>query len=82
MTNEEKGREPSGASPDDRSRRDFVALSAAVGIAATTGSVSAAALEVVEKDVEIKTPDGTCDAAFFYPAKGSHAGVLIWTDIF
>jgi carboxymethylenebutenolidase len=82
MTNDEKGRKQNAAPPDDRSRRDFVALSAAVGITATTGSVSAAALEVVEKDVEIKTADGACDAAFFYPAKGSHAGVVIWTDIF
>ena len=82
MTHDEKARERNGASPDDRSRRDFVALSAAVGLAATTGSVSAARLELVEKDVEVKTPDGTCDAAFIYPAKGSHPGVLIWSDIF
>jgi carboxymethylenebutenolidase len=44
--------------------------------------VSAARLELVEKDVEVKTPDGTCDAAFIYPAKGSHPGVLIWSDVF
>ena len=82
MTHDEKVRERNGASPDDRSRRDFVALSAAVGLAATIGSVSAARLELVEKDVEVKTPDGTCDAAFIYPAKGSHPGVLIWSDVF
>jgi carboxymethylenebutenolidase len=70
------------ASPDNRSRRDFVAKSAAVGLAATTGSISAAQLQVVEKDVEVKTPDGTCDAAFFHPAVGAHPGVLIWTDVF
>ena len=70
------------SSPDNRSRRDFVAKSAAVGLAATTGSISAAGLKIVEKDVEIKTPDGTCDAAFYYPAAGSHPGVLIWTDVF
>jgi carboxymethylenebutenolidase len=64
-----------------KSRRDFVALSAAAGLVATASS-SAAALTVVEENVEIKTPDGTCDAAFIHPATGSHPGVLIWTDIF
>jgi carboxymethylenebutenolidase len=37
---------------------------------------------VVEADVTIKTPDGTCDAAFIHPATGSHPGVLIWSDAF
>ncbi|HEY7338095.1 MAG TPA: dienelactone hydrolase family protein [Bryobacteraceae bacterium] len=60
-------------------RRDFVALSVAAGLA---GSASAADLKVVMTDVEIKTPDGTCDAAFIHPASGSHPGVLIWTDAF
>jgi carboxymethylenebutenolidase len=60
-------------------RRDFVALTAAV--AATAGSASAAD-DIVETDVEIKTPDGTCDAAFIHPKSGSHAGVLIWPDAF
>jgi len=39
-------------------------------------------LDVVETDVEIKTPDGTCDAAFIHPKSGSHPGVLIWPDAF
>lgn len=63
------------------SRRNFVALSVAAGVAAAS-SAAAAALPVVETDVEIKTPDGTCDAAFIHPAAGSHPGVLIWTDAF
>ena len=63
-------------------RRDFVGLSVAAGLAATAGSAGAAGLEVVETDVEIKTPDGTCDAAFIHPKTGSHAGVLIWPDAF
>src|SRR4029450_2197527 len=62
-------------------RRDFVALSVA-GIVVTAGWASAAALEVAESNVDIKTPDGTSDAAFIYPKSGSHAGVLIWTDAF
>jgi carboxymethylenebutenolidase len=82
MTSSDRSNGRGDASPDDRSRRDFVAKSAAVGLAATTGSISAAGLKVVEKEVAVKTPDGTCDAAFFHPASGSHPGVLIWTDVF
>jgi carboxymethylenebutenolidase len=37
---------------------------------------------VGERDVEIKTPDGTADAYFVHPATGAAAGVLIWPDIF
>ena len=62
-------------------RRNFVAVSVAAGLAATARP-AAAALDVVETDVEIKTPDGTCDAAFIHPKTGSHPGVLIWPDAF
>ena len=62
-------------------RRQFVGLTVAAGLAATAGS-AAAALEVVETNVDIKTPDGTCDAAFFHPKIGTYAGVLIWPDAF
>lgn len=37
---------------------------------------------VVETDVEIMTPDGTCDAAFTHPRSGSHPAVLLWADAF
>ena len=40
------------------------------------------ALQVTEADVNVPTPDGTCDAYFVRPAAGSVAGVLIWPDIF
>ena len=66
---------------NDLSRRDFVALSIAAGLAAATGS-TASAQAVTEKTVEIKTPDGTCDAAFIHPASGAHAAVIIWPDAF
>jgi carboxymethylenebutenolidase len=68
-------------SPSDLHRRDFVALSVAASLAAA-GSVSAAALPVVEENVEVKTPDGTCDAAFIHPQTGSYPAVLIWPDAF
>jgi carboxymethylenebutenolidase len=51
-------------------------------LAAGAGSAAGAGFEVVEKDVTIKTPDGSCDAAFVHPKIGSHAGVLIWPDAF
>lgn len=63
-------------------RREFVATSAAAGLAAVSGVSLAAERNVIEKDVEVRTADGVCDAAFFHPAAGVHPGVLVWTDIF
>jgi carboxymethylenebutenolidase len=40
------------------------------------------AVAVTESDVDIKTPDGTCDAYFVHPATGTAPAVLIWPDIF
>ena len=72
-------RTPTPASSIDRSRRDFVALSVATGLGAAAHPV-VAALAVNERDVEIKTADGICDAAFFAPATGTHPGVVVWPD--
>ncbi len=66
----------------DVARRDFVALSVATGVAVATATASAAGLPVVETNVEVKTPDGVCDAAFIHPMSGSHPGVLLWPDAF
>src|ERR1700688_273342 len=82
MTDDKKDHEKSDESLSDLSRRDFVALSVAAGLAAATSSASAAELPVVETSVEVKTPDGTCDAVFIHPTTGSHPGVLIWPDAF
>ena len=68
------------ANEDDLKRRDFVALS--VAAAATAATAQAKDVAVIETNVEIKMPDGMCDAAFYHPAKGSHPGVLIWPDAF
>src|ERR1700686_4051620 len=81
MTDNKDDSEKLNEATTDLSRRDFIAVSVAVGLAAA-GSASAAALPVVEINVTIKTPDGTCDAVFIHPATGSHPGVLIWTDAF
>ena len=68
-------------SQNDLSRRDFVAMSIAAGLAAATGATAAQGT-ATERNVEIKTPDGTCDAAFIHPASGSHPAVIIWPDAF
>jgi carboxymethylenebutenolidase len=69
---------------NDLSRRDFVSLSIAAGLAAATGEqlVSAAELPVQVTNVDVKTPDGTCDATFIHPTTGSHPAVIIWPDAF
>jgi len=82
MADEKQDHNESTEAPTDLSRRDFVAMSIAAGLAAAAGSSSAADLQVVETNVEVKTPDGVCDAAFIHPATGSHPGVLIWPDAF
>jgi carboxymethylenebutenolidase len=65
---------------DEITRRGFVGIAAAGLAAASAGP--AEAQQVVEKNVEIKTPDGTCDAAFIHPATGAHPAVIIWPDAF
>ena len=66
---------------DDITRRDFVKTTAAAGFAVAAGS-RLGAQQVVDTNVEIHTPDGTCDAAFIHPASGSHPAVLVWPDAF
>jgi len=70
------------AARPELSRRDFVAMSVAAGIAAAAGAGAQAAGEVVETDVQVKTPDGVCDAAFIHPASGAHPAVIVWPDAF
>ena len=61
-------------------RRQFGVLVAA-GVSLVLPAV-ANAQQTGEKDVEIKTPDGTADGYFVHPSTGSAAAVLIWPDIF
>lgn len=63
------------------SRRRFAALSLGAGLLSVLPPVANAA-ETKESEVEIKTPDGTCDAYFVHPAKGASPAVLVWPDIF
>jgi carboxymethylenebutenolidase len=61
-------------------RRQFGVLLGA-GVAMMLPGV-ANAQAVTERNVDIKTPDGTADSYFVHPATGSAAAVLIWPDIF
>ena len=82
MADDQKNQPLNDAHPKDITRRDFTAILVGAGLATTVQSAEAKGPEVVETDVEIKTPDGTCDAAFIHPKSGSHPGVLIWPDAF
>lgn len=66
------------------SRRDLGVLAAGAAVAASAPA-GAAPLKVMEMDVEVQTPDGTCDAVFVHPMGKPPAGgwpaVLVWTDI-
>ncbi len=61
-------------------RRQFGVLLGA-GIAMALPQV-ANAVAVVEAEVTITTPDGTCDAYFVHPSIGTAPGVIVWPDIF
>jgi len=63
------------------SRRGFGALTVGAGLASLLPAAADAA-EVTGADVDVKTPDGECDAYFVHPVRGAHPGVLIWPDIF
>ena len=67
--------------PESVSRRDFVAMTVAAGLAAASPELAAQA-RVMEMNVQIKTADGTCDAAFIHPMTGAHPAVIIWPDAF
>jgi len=82
MTDDQRNQPTNNAHSGDITRRDFGALLMGAGLAATLQSAATAGLEVAETDVEIKTLDGACDAAFIRPKTGSHPGVLIWPDAF
>lgn len=50
--------------------------------AALLGASSALAAGVVEKDIEVTTADGVCDAVLTYPeGKGKWPAVIVWTDV-
>jgi carboxymethylenebutenolidase len=65
----------------DVTRRQFGAMALGAGLIAALPRLADAA-ETKATDLDITTPDGTCDAFLVHPVKGKHPGVLIWPDIF
>ncbi len=61
-------------------RREFNKLGMGAALAMMLPSV-ANALELVEEEVLVATPDGMADCYFVHPASGAHAAVIIWPDI-
>lgn len=61
-------------------RRDFGKGGVALAVSMSLPAV-ANALDVVESDVLVGTPDGEADCYFVHPAEGAHAGVIVWPDI-
>lgn len=58
------------------------AVAAASGVAIPAFAEDSGARPVTEKDVSVKTADGTADAALFTPSgKGKWPAVLMWPDI-
>ena len=65
---------------NDLTRREFNIRGAGVALAMLLPTV-ANALDVVEQDVMVETPDGEADCYFVHPASGNHAAVIVWPDI-
>lgn len=63
-----------------QTRREFNKLGVGAVLAMMLPPV-ANALELVEDDVLVETPDGMADCYFAHPASGAHAAVIIWPDI-
>lgn len=62
-------------------RRDFAVWAASAGMLTALPRV-AHAVSVSEREVQIATPEGRCDAYFVAPTSGPAPGVLVWPDIF
>ena len=68
--------------PGAMTRRGFGAFSSVAFLAAcTTTTGDLAGTGVVERAVNIASPDGTIDGFFYYPASGAHAAAIMWPDV-
>jgi len=61
-------------------RREFNIRSAGLALAMALPAVTNA-MEVVEQEVNVETPDGMADCYFVHPVEGAHAAVIVWPDI-
>jgi carboxymethylenebutenolidase len=65
------------------SRREFTALTLAAGVSAAAGASAASVTGMIDNDVLVKTPSGTCDAALVHPqGSGRWPAVIIFPDVF
>lgn len=62
------------------SRRDFGRIGMGVTVLAMLPPV-ANAVDVIESEVEIETPDGMADGYFVRPASGKHPAFIMWPDV-
>ena len=62
------------------SRREFNKRTTAAAIALLLPPV-ANAVDVVEQEVMVPTPDGEADCYWVHPASGEHAAVIVWPDV-
>jgi len=64
-------------------RREFTALGVAAGISAATGAVAGMPGDVMDTDVSVPMPSGSCDAALVHPrGAGRHPAVILFVDAF
>ncbi len=61
-------------------RREFNKRGSGAALAMLLPAV-ANAVDVVEQDVMVETPDGMADCYFVHPESGKHAAVIVWPDI-
>ena len=61
-------------------RRQFAGATAGAALLLTLPR-AADALDVVEQDVVVPTPDGDADCYFVHPGEGRHPAVIVWPDI-
>jgi carboxymethylenebutenolidase len=61
-------------------RREFNTVVSGAALA-TLLPPTANALDVVDGEVAVPTPDGTADAWFARPAAGRHPAVIVWPDV-
>lgn len=62
-------------------RRGFSTMSAAAIFAGAFPLTAYGSDDITETHVNVVTPDGVSDCYFAHPAKGKHAGILVWPDI-
>lgn len=61
-------------------RRSFTVAGAGAALSMLLPTV-ANAVDVVEQDVMVPTPDGSADCYFVHPSEGASAAVIVWPDI-